>query len=543
MKAKTVWIFCMAILIPAAACDRSGDVWVETSRSDFADGIFDGGGNLYASARGDVQLIPSWDVNGDGWLDIVFSDYASDDSYNIDSDIFWGSPRGFHLDSRTSLPTHACIAHAIADLDNDGFIDIVFSSWQNKDHDLKEYDPESSQRFFGSDSLIYWGGAWGPDKRRFSEFYTFAPTGMTVADLDNDGFLDIIVASSSTQGVWIYKGSEKGYAADEITRVPAPRSMLAQPADLNHDGFLDLIVGNLEVEAPSRIYFGGKEGYSPDRSQELLTSFVRSIAVADLDGDSHLDIIFANGRDRTSFLTDSFIYWGAEEGYSERRRTRLPTMLAMQAAVGDLNSDGFLDIVFANGGNGTRYDISSFIYYGSPDGFAVSHRLEMPTCGAHSVALADYDRNGELDLAFSSMCDPEGKTSDHESILYYQRNGRFELADICFPTHDGHHNTNRDLGNIYDRKYRDVYISSLFDAGRTVTWTNLEWDGQVPAGCSIKLSFRCGDGGIDHENWIDTHNGAQILRPPRGRYCQYRAEFLYDGSGRPKLEAARLYYK
>ncbi|GEM_PF-6309114 len=43
------------------------------------------------------------------------------------------------------------------------------------------------------------------------------------------------------------------------------------------------------------------------------------------------------------------------------------------------------------------------------EGYTVAHKEDMPTCGAYSVAVADYDENGEKDLVFSSQYDPEGK--------------------------------------------------------------------------------------------------------------------------------------
>jgi hypothetical protein len=547
MKTKKFLVLSLLIIMPNIflACDLSPkeNLWIETSQKDFADGTFDGGGNLYASARGNIQVVQSWDLNCDGWLDIVFSNYSSDLSYNIDSEIFWGSPTGFSLDHKTSLPTHACISYAIADLNDDSYLDVIFGSWQNKDHDLKDYDPKFRKRFFGSDSLIYWGSASGFEKNHNTELYTFAPTGITVADLNNDGFIDIIFASSGDKGIWIYWGSERGYRNDNILKIKAPRSMVVHPADLNQDGFLDLIVGNLDEEAFSRIYFGGREGFTKDKIKELPTSWVRSIAVADLNRDSYLDIIFANGKDKKSFLTDSFIYWGASDGYSERQRTELPTALAMQPAVADLNRDGFLDIVFANCTDGDRYDISSYIYYGSAQGFSLGNRVEIQTCGAHSVAVADYDNNGEIDLVFSSMCDPEGKTSDYYSLLFYQKNGRFSLADIQFPTYNGHHNSNRDLGNIYDREFRDIYISSIFDARKNVVWRGVEWDAQIPTGSMIKIFVRAGDGKMEEKDWVKVKKGEDIGKSLNGRFCQYKAEFCYDGKRRPKLEEVRIRYR
>lgn len=39
----------------------------------------------------------------------------------------------------------------------------------------------------------------------------------------------------------------------------------------------------------------------------------------------------------------------------------------------------------------------------------VGQQEDIPTCGAQSVAIADYDNNGELNLVFSNRYDQERK--------------------------------------------------------------------------------------------------------------------------------------
>ena len=43
------------------------------------------------------------------------------------------------------------------------------------------------------------------------------------------------------------------------------------------------------------------------------------------------------------------------------------------------------------------------------EGYTVDHREDIPTCGAHSVAIADSNDNKEKDFVFSSRYNPEGK--------------------------------------------------------------------------------------------------------------------------------------
>src|ERR1043165_4591704 len=53
----------------------------------------DGGANLYVSRRGRVQTINRFDLNGDGELDLVFTQ-DHNNVYTPDSVIYWNGPDG-----------------------------------------------------------------------------------------------------------------------------------------------------------------------------------------------------------------------------------------------------------------------------------------------------------------------------------------------------------------------------------------------------------------------------------------------------------------
>ncbi len=101
--------------------------WTETSVEDFADGTYsDGGANIYITPDGTIKIIgQQLDVNNDGYMDIVFSNSRNDSTYNLNSYIYWGSASGFSNDNKIELATHHAVDNSIADLNNDGYLDIV----------------------------------------------------------------------------------------------------------------------------------------------------------------------------------------------------------------------------------------------------------------------------------------------------------------------------------------------------------------------------------------------------------------------------------
>ena len=61
------------------------ETWTETTFEDFADGTYsDGGVNIYTTADGTIKIIgQQLDLNNDGYMDIVFSNFHNGSTYNI----------------------------------------------------------------------------------------------------------------------------------------------------------------------------------------------------------------------------------------------------------------------------------------------------------------------------------------------------------------------------------------------------------------------------------------------------------------------------
>ena len=121
---------CRLALIHLAAGDVCAeDVWRENSYEDFVDGSFDdGGANMYVSSTGRLQTINRWDLNGDGYIDIVFPNSHSY-SEALDLVIFWGNGQDFGGSRRRFLPANGAQWATPADLDADGHIDLFVSNY------------------------------------------------------------------------------------------------------------------------------------------------------------------------------------------------------------------------------------------------------------------------------------------------------------------------------------------------------------------------------------------------------------------------------
>jgi len=130
--------------------------------------------------------------------------------------------------------------------------------------------------------------------------------GVVVADFDNDSDPDIYVANDSTPNfLWVNDGTGhfteqglvSGAAFNDAGRTQA--GMGVDAGDINNDGWLDVIVTHLSME-DNALYLGGPNGFSYGTgSAGLYTAslpvlgFGANFFDADLDGD--LDLFVANG--------------------------------------------------------------------------------------------------------------------------------------------------------------------------------------------------------------------------------------------------------
>ncbi|PYV07483.1 MAG: hypothetical protein DMG07_28745 [Acidobacteria bacterium] len=232
-------------------------------------------------------------------------------------------------------------------------------------------------------------------------------------------------------GFEILRQGEFGNAGQNLYVSAAGRIQFVHRWDLNNDGYYDLVFNNTHnrMDVPDAfLYLQSAGGYSSAisplydslplyekwRQEEISRSTLQRlagvapsrIAISDLDGDGHPEVILANTTDGFSYTSTSYVYWGSAGGY--HRRTDLPTHTATGVCVGDLNHDGFPDIVFSNKGRGSRSvggyhdNLESYIYWGSASGYSAEHRTSLPTLSAVSCTLGDLDGDGQLDLIFAN---------------------------------------------------------------------------------------------------------------------------------------------
>jgi hypothetical protein len=410
-----IWLVVIVSIwtVPGSAVE----LWRESTFKDFKDGMLgDGGVNTYVSAKGRIQTVYRHDANNDGYIDLVFAN-AHSDGVQVDMSIYWGNGRDFSIRNHSYVPAWGPQWATPADLNGDGAMDLVVANYDNgTSHDM--------------DSFLYYGGlkdrgyqaapgewAFYPFKRRVI-LPMDGSNKATVADLNRDGNLDIVYAREDKARVfWGLKGGE--YDGKKYTELDVEDSADVVVGDLNGDKWPELVFCGSDATAV--VYWGGKKGFSKKRVLELPTAKAGSVEVADIDNDGKPDLIFANQEG-----DESWAYLNRAGKFGPDNRIAFETHKAIDSVVADFNRDGFADIFFTNHDiNGYRIT-NSFLYFGSKDGFSKDNRQNFLTIGAWAVSAADLNKDGWPELVVSNY--QEHNTWELPSFVYWNSPDGFDLS-------------------------------------------------------------------------------------------------------------------
>lgn len=386
------------------------------------------------------------DLNGDGYLEIVFCNFIHNYSVHMNALVYWGGPKGYGPDRRTELPTLLADGLAAADFNQDGYIDLVFANRGIEggerfgfDQHLESYVYWNGPAGFSPDRktalptisaadvaagdlngdnfpdllfvnnnsqekslYLYWGGSEGFSEKRRDSWKTGDIVGLQLVDLNDDRKLDVIAIHRDDRAQ-VFRGTGKGFEQKPWLELPTMGAVQCRVADLNKDNYPDLVFANEGKEAKqfSCIYWGNAQGYAVDRRSDLPTLHATDAAIADFDGDGWLDIAFSNEHDDKTYDVDSYIYWNSAQGFHAAVRTQLRGFGAVGTQAADLNQDGHQDLVLVNRTSGSKGPIDSLIYWGNPrHDYSPSSMSVLPGMDQVVPAIADLDQNGYVDIVF-----------------------------------------------------------------------------------------------------------------------------------------------
>ena len=353
------------------------------------------------------------DVDGDNKLDLVVVNYNNGTGNTVSVSRYTGGSGSPSLAPKQDFTLGALQTGsyniAAGDLNGDGKIDLVTANNASNNISILQNATTAPGPIIASSFGASQAYAVGT-----------GPTSVAIADLDGDGMLDLIVANQGGNNISVLLNttvsSAISFAAAQnftLGTGTAPYGVVA--ADIDSDGKLDLITANSGTNNVSvlRNITSGPGAITAGSFATPVSFSVGagtapySVAVGDLNSDGKLDIVSVNNsgnsvsvlRNTTAGTTVSF---GAFQSIAVGA---FPVGLAL----GDINSDGMLDIMASDYGSATT----------TGNGTTVSVLLNTSTTttaitmaarttvsvglGPNSVALGDLDGDGDLDFVTANQ--------------------------------------------------------------------------------------------------------------------------------------------
>jgi hypothetical protein len=369
------------------------------------------------------------DLDGDGWPEIIFTNFIHGSTHDhFPVFVYWGTVRGYSANRRSEFPTESATGVAVADLNEDGRLDLVVANMGKEDDTVfASRDPIPTEappieEGATAHAQIYWQAQNGFSMERVTRLPTRHAVDVKIADLDSDGRLDLVFLQG---GDWpsVRVFSDKGDAFSDYRVSEAPvagRGFLNGIAgelaigDLDGDDRLDIAVaaGGPDLE----LFFNRGNDLAAWKRSTLPADTPLSVVASDLNGDGRSDLAVTGfrGTQRTGSHASAYVYWNSSSGLTASQNTALPVMGGTTVRAGDVNGDGFADLAFTNNHDNVTYDVPSYLYWGGEDGFTPARRQELTSFGAVSVAIGDLNRDRTLDLFIANRS--SGRTHSEESM-------------------------------------------------------------------------------------------------------------------------------
>ena len=195
------------------------------------------------------------------------------------------------------------------------------------------------------------------------------------------------------------------------------------------------LLGGLAIGAHGRAQAPAAAPLWADVTADALgaTKFwTNKVEIADLDGDGRLDLLFANGGDYSTPGTPEpnqvFLNTGPGWRFTEATAEILGATpdLARVIKARDLNGDGFMDIVV-----GTTYQTQSRLYLGSGRRFQEVTATHLPAAvlSVGDLESGDVDGDGDLDLVLADWGPGDNMSNDGGRTRLWLNDGAGGFVD------------------------------------------------------------------------------------------------------------------
>jgi hypothetical protein len=339
-------------------------------------------------------------------------------------------------------------------------------SWCDYDNDGDLDILLTGRNSSGSLSRIYKNNG----KNSFSEqtgipLIDLAHGAVSWCDYNNDGLPDILLTGNAgiRKCTYLYKNNGNNTFSEQTgTSFPDVDQSSVSWGDYDNDGDPDLLIsGSLDYSSVSQVYRNnGNNSFELQSGISLPGMYTGTSSWVDLDNDGYLDILMV-GRLNSSDFSCRIYKNNGDNTFTEKTGTSLPSLYNCSVAIGDYDNDGDFDLLFS-GSSRTEYITKIYKNNGN---FSFSAQNDILLCGVNdgAVAWGDYDNDGFLDILLTG----NAKSNAVSKVYHNNGNNTFsETTEIFLPEVYSSTSTWADYDNDGDL---DVLLSGYSKSGSPIT--------------------------------------------------------------------------
>ena len=348
--------------------------------------ITDGGAEhgLFVASAGDVD--------GDGFDEVLVGSLYG-------ASLYMGTIAGpLTTPSWTVSDSRPLSVAGAGDVNHDGFDDVIVGDYDY--HDSVSLSG-AARLYLGSMSGLSPGGTWIYEPEPSCE--CFGASVASAGDVDDDGYDDVLIADPcwapenatldqlETGKVWLFRGSVSGLEPGFLWSVAGDQGgaffglSVASAGDLDANDHDDILVGQVGWDSVPGLpdnhgrafvfkSFPGGISISPDwtvvgaADQQHVGASVAG--VGDVNGDDLPDVVVGEGGHARLYLNSPLGL--ATTAAWVGGHDQVPTPDAVVAAAGDVNKDGYADVIVGLYAisNPEHYEGIALVYHGSPSGLS-----------------------------------------------------------------------------------------------------------------------------------------------------------------------------